>query len=72
MRNLFPSRLEHIGTIQVGVKHYYAQRYFPNGGNNFCVYVFLKGSPEQRGMVFQTTADFQHWADNAPQQIPLF
>ena len=72
MRNLFPSRLEQVGTVQVGVKHYWVQRYYPNGGNNYCVYVYRKGEPQRKGMVFIDEEDFFDWAENAPKQLPLF
>ena len=72
MLNLMQPRLEHLGVYQVGVRTYYVQRYYPNGGNTSYVYVFRKGDPAAKGIVFEDEADFFDWADNAPKQYELF
>ena len=72
MRNLLPSKLEHLGTYQVGVRTYYVQRYYPNGGDQYWVYVFRKGDPSAKGIVFEDEEAFFDWADNAPKQYELF
>jgi hypothetical protein len=71
MRNLFRPRLEQVGTVTVGINHYWVQRYYPNGGDNYCVYVYRKGAPQQRGMVFEDEEHFFDWAENAPRQMAL-
>jgi hypothetical protein len=72
MRNLMQPRLEHLGVYQVGVRTYYVQRYYPNGGNTSYVYVFKKGDPSAKGIVFEDEEAFFDWADNAPKQYELF
>ena len=72
MRNLLTPKLEHLGTYQVGVRSYYVQRYYPNGGNAYYVYVFKKGDPSARGIVFEDEESFFDWADNAPRQLELW
>ena len=72
MRNLMQPRLEHLGVYQVGVRTYYVQRYYPNGGNTSYVYVFRKGDPSAKGIVFEDEEAFFDWADNAPKQYELF
>lgn len=72
MRNLFPSKLEHIGTYQIGVRTYYVQRYYPAGSGAYFVYVFRKGDPSAKGIVFEDEADFFDWAEHAPKQLGLF
>jgi len=72
MRNLFPAKIEHIGTYQIGVRSYYVQRYYPHGGDQYYVYVFRKGDPSARGIVFEDESDFFDWADNAPRPLELF
>ena len=72
MRNLLSPKLEHLGTYQVGVRSYYVQRYYPNGGNAYYVYVFKKGDPSARGIVFEDEEAFFDWADNAPRQLELW
>lgn len=72
MRNLFPAKIEHIGTYQIGVRSYYVQRYYPAGSGSYYVYVFRKGDPSARGIVFEDESDFFDWADNAPRQMELF
>lgn len=72
MRNLLPSRTEHLGVMTIGTRRCWVQKYYPNGGTNCMVYVFYKGNLEQRGKVFKDEATFRQWATNAPQQHELF
>lgn len=68
----FQPRTEEVGTVTIGACHYWLQRYYPQGGTRYFIHVFKKGALNERGLVFRNEDDFFDWADNAPQQIPLF
>ena len=72
MRNLLSPKLEHLGTYQVGVRTYYVQRYYPTGSGSYFVYIFRKGDPAAKGIVFEDEEAFFDWANNAPKQYELF
>ena len=60
------------GTITIGSTHYHVQHYKPSPNKQHMVYLFKKHNLMERGLVFETEADYQAWCAHAPKQLSLF
>lgn len=72
MNTRFTARVESIGIITRGAQSYWVQRHYPNGGSQYCVYVFYKGALEKRGIVFKDEDAFFDWVERVPAQRELW
>ena len=68
----FHPRMETIGTVTFKGHTYWVQRHYPNGGSQYCVYVFRKGALEKRGIVFKDEDAFFDWVERVPAQRELW